>query len=118
MGFTEFPLSEGGRGAVALQDIPVRCLIIPTSGWLTYRLIYQEGHTLFAIPRSLTLSTRTSSLPQLFGPDQWKERKLDQGWVGLILCMMWEVSRGSSSTWAEYLGKLLFVMLVESLRRC
>ncbi|KAI3604827.1 set domain protein, partial [Moniliophthora roreri] len=87
IGFTDFPPSEGGRGAVALKDIP-------------------EGHTLFTIPRSLTLSTRTSSLVNLMGQEKWKEYKLDEGWVGLILCMMWESAQGSTSFWVEYLQTL------------
>ncbi|TFK66501.1 SET domain-containing protein [Pluteus cervinus] len=87
MGFVDFPPSEGGRGAVALNDIP-------------------EGHTLFTIPRSLTLSTRTSTLPKVFGLSEWKERKLHEGWVGLILCMMWEAANTSSSKWGPYLDTL------------
>ncbi|KAN0091574.1 hypothetical protein V8E55_005140 [Tylopilus felleus] len=69
MGITEFPGS--GRGAIALCDIP-------------------EGYTLFTLPRSITLSTRTSPLPALFGLDAWHAYGLHKGWVGLILCMMWE----------------------------
>ncbi|KAG9309236.1 hypothetical protein JVU11DRAFT_10716 [Chiua virens] len=69
MGITEF--SEGGRGAIALCDIP-------------------KGYTIFTLPRTLTLSTRTSPLPSLFGLDAWRAHGLHKGWVGLILCMMWE----------------------------
>ncbi|KAL4078201.1 hypothetical protein V8B97DRAFT_2015387 [Scleroderma yunnanense] len=69
MGITEFPGS--GRGAVALCDIPA-------------------DYTLFSLPRTLTLSTRTSSLPHLFGLNKWRAHKLHKGWVGLILCLMWE----------------------------
>ncbi|KAI0694983.1 SET domain-containing protein [Cerioporus squamosus] len=75
-----------GRGAVALKDIP-------------------EDHTLFSIPRGLTLSTRTSMLPTLMGK-AWKEHGLHEGWVGLILCMMWEESRGAESKWSGYLSVL------------
>ncbi|KAJ7594459.1 SET domain-containing protein [Mycena floridula] len=85
VGFTVF--SEGGRGAVARQSI-------------------EEGQTLFSIPRSLTLSCETSGLPNLFGRDAWKERTLDEGWVGLILCLMYETAQGPSSKWAEYLSIL------------
>ncbi|EIN11537.1 SET domain-containing protein [Punctularia strigosozonata HHB-11173 SS5] len=84
MGFTVFP-ADGGRGAVALGDIP-------------------EGHALFTLPRSLTLSTRTSSLP-LRIPEEWKKYELGKGWVGLILCMMWEEAQ-PDSLWAEYLASL------------
>ncbi|KAG7446559.1 SET domain-containing protein [Guyanagaster necrorhizus] len=84
VGFHVFPPAEGGRGAIALQDIP-------------------EGHTLFTIPRSLVISTRTSLLPERFGPDEWKNRQLNQGWAGLILCMMWEATQGK---WAPYLDTL------------
>ncbi|KAF8070798.1 hypothetical protein FPV67DRAFT_1488737, partial [Lyophyllum atratum] len=87
LGFVTFSDSEGGRGVVALKDIP-------------------EGHILFTIPRSLTLSTRTSSLPSRFGPEAWKNMKLDQGWTGLILCMMWETATGISSKWSEYFATL------------
>jgi len=27
------------------------------------------------------------------------------GWVGLILCMMWEEARGNQGKWSAYLGK-------------
>ncbi|KAF8837690.1 SET domain-containing protein [Paxillus ammoniavirescens] len=69
MGITEIP--DSGRGAIALCDIPI-------------------GHTLFTLPRVLTLSTRTSPLPALFGLGAWRAHRLHRGWVGLILCIMWE----------------------------
>ncbi|KAH9946963.1 SET domain-containing protein [Amylocystis lapponica] len=81
MGFADFP--GHGRGAVALRDIP-------------------EGHTLFTIPRALTLSTRTSSLPARLGKATWAGFGLDIGWSGLILCMMWEEAQGAASMWSEY----------------
>ncbi|KAF6763120.1 hypothetical protein DFP72DRAFT_874754 [Ephemerocybe angulata] len=87
VGLVDFPNSEGGRGAIALKDIP-------------------EGHVLFSIPRDLTLSTRTSSLPNLFGLDEWKRFKLDEGWSGLILSMMWEAAQGPKSKWSEYMSIL------------
>ncbi|TFK44282.1 hypothetical protein BDQ12DRAFT_708264 [Crucibulum laeve] len=87
MDIVTFPAPEGGRGAIAIKDIP-------------------EGHTLFTIPRSLTLSTRTSSLPSKFGLDAWKQLRLHEGWAGLILCMMWEAARGPSSEWSEYFAIL------------
>ncbi|GBE80467.1 SET domain-containing protein [Sparassis crispa] len=76
-----------GRGAMALRDI-------------------SEGHTLFTIPREITLSTRTSSLPGLLGRGAWNEFGLGRGWVGLILCMMWEESQGSQSKWSGYMSSL------------
>ncbi|KIJ11785.1 hypothetical protein PAXINDRAFT_101548 [Paxillus involutus ATCC 200175] len=69
MGITE--ILDSGRGAIALCDIPT-------------------GHTLFTLPRALTLSTRTSPLPALFGLGAWRVHRLHRGWVGLILCIMWE----------------------------
>ncbi|KAI0335074.1 SET domain-containing protein [Cubamyces sp. BRFM 1775] len=84
VGIVDFP--GHGRGAVALQDIP-------------------EDHTLFTIPRDLTLSMRTSSLPNLMGKS-WKEHGLHEGWAGLILCMMWEESKGPESKWSGYLDVL------------
>ncbi|KAJ3564428.1 hypothetical protein NP233_g8304 [Leucocoprinus birnbaumii] len=87
VGIFTFPLSEGGRGAVALKDIP-------------------EGHTLFSIPRNMTLSTRTSQLPERFGLNAWQKAGLHKGWTGLILCMMWEQANGSSSRWQGYLDTL------------
>ncbi|KAJ8486926.1 hypothetical protein ONZ51_g4522 [Trametes cubensis] len=84
VGIVDFP--GHGRGAVALQDIP-------------------EDYTLFTIPRDLTLSMRTSSLPNLMGKS-WKEHGLHEGWAGLILCMMWEESKGSESKWSGYLDVL------------
>lgn len=110
MDIITFPSSEGGQGAVAVKDIPV-CSgyiypILFSEFWL---LLFsfctmQEGHVLFTIPRALTLSTRTSTLPSRFGAEQWKDLKMDDGWVGLILCMMWEAAMGSSSKWSAYLG--------------
>ncbi|KAL1745674.1 hypothetical protein HDZ31DRAFT_35884 [Schizophyllum fasciatum] len=86
VGITEFSEAEGGRGMVALKDIPA-------------------DHTLFSIPRSTVLSTRTSTLPSLFGATAWKERQLDKGWGGLILCMMWE-SASADRKWKPYLDTL------------
>lgn len=85
MGITDFPGS--GRGAVALQDIP-------------------ENHTIFTLPRSLILSTQTSTLPSVFGFEAWRKHKLHKGWVGLILCMMWEEAQGSQGKWITYLTSL------------
>ncbi|EJD02658.1 SET domain-containing protein [Fomitiporia mediterranea MF3/22] len=76
-----------GRAAIALQDIP-------------------EGHTLFSVPRSLTLSTHTSELPKLIGEAAWKSLRLNKGWVGLILCMMWEECRWTDSKWCGYFNIL------------
>jgi SET domain-containing protein 6 len=59
---------------------------------------------LFTIPRDLVLSTQTSDLPLQFGPHKWKEFQLDEGWAGLILCMMWEEASGSQSRWDGYLS--------------
>ncbi|KAG2101297.1 uncharacterized protein F5147DRAFT_313989 [Suillus discolor] len=85
MAIADFPGS--GRGAVALQDMP-------------------ENHTIFTLPRSLTLSTQTSSLPSAFGFEEWKKHKLHKGWVGLILCMMWEEAQGNQGKWITYLASL------------
>ncbi|KAI0272250.1 hypothetical protein BGY98DRAFT_1001427 [Russula aff. rugulosa BPL654] len=76
-----------GRGAFALRDL-------------------QQGHTLFTLPRHLTLSTRTSALPSLIGEADWKKHGLHIGWAGLILCLMWEAAQGSSSKWSTYLASL------------
>ncbi|KAG1725403.1 uncharacterized protein EDB91DRAFT_90561 [Suillus paluster] len=85
MGITDFPGS--GRGAIALRDIP-------------------ENHTIFTLPRFLTLSTRTSTLPSTFGIEAWRKYKLHKGWVGLILCMMWEEAQGNQGKWITYLASL------------
>ncbi|KAG2112090.1 hypothetical protein DEU56DRAFT_843138 [Suillus clintonianus] len=85
VGITDFPGS--GRGAIALQDIP-------------------ENHTIFTLPRSLTLSTQTSTLPSAFGFEAWRKHKLHKGWVGLILCMMWEEAQGNQGKWVTYLTSL------------
>ncbi|KAK7000730.1 ribosomal lysine N-methyltransferase 4 [Favolaschia claudopus] len=85
VGFTAF--HGCGRGAVALRNIP-------------------EGHVLFKIPRNILLSTETSTLPSLVGLDRWREAKMHLGWVGLILCMMWESAQGSNSRWSKYLESL------------
>ncbi|EKM54733.1 uncharacterized protein PHACADRAFT_97093 [Phanerochaete carnosa HHB-10118-sp] len=78
MGIADIP--GYGRGIVALRDLP-------------------KEHTLFTIPRNLVLSMRTSSLPQKFGQAAWKKFGLHQGWIGLILCMLWEEAQGVSSKW-------------------
>ncbi|KAF8199954.1 SET-domain protein, partial [Mycena galopus ATCC 62051] len=85
VGFTALP--GCGRGAVALKDIP-------------------EGHVLFKIPRGLLLSAETSTLPGRIGIDRWRGAKMHMGWVGLILCMMWETAQGSNSKWSAYLESL------------
>jgi SET domain-containing protein 6 len=71
----------------------------------------KEGHVLFSIPRNLTLSTRTSSFPSVFGLEAWKNLKLHEGWSGLILSMIWEVIQGSNSRWAEYLSESITFLL-------
>jgi hypothetical protein len=71
----------------------------------------QQGHTLFTLPRHLTLSTRTSSLPSLIGEDDWKKHGLDVGWAGLILCLMWEGARGTTSKWSTYLGTEVCILV-------
>lgn len=32
---------------------------------------------------------------------------MDEGWVGLILCMMWEAAHGPESKWGPYFGERL-----------
>lgn len=81
--YAEF--EEGGRGVIALKDIP-------------------ENTTLFRLPRSLTLSTRTSSLPALI-KNEWEKFGLGKGWVGLILCMLWEEDR-EGGKWNGYFESL------------
>ncbi|KAI9455472.1 SET domain-containing protein [Lactarius psammicola] len=81
------PIDNLGWGALALRDL-------------------QQGHTLFSLPRDLTLSTRTSSLPPLIGEEDWKKHGLHMGWAGLILCLMWEAAQGESSKWSTYLMSL------------
>ncbi|KZV66693.1 SET domain-containing protein [Peniophora sp. CONT] len=81
------PIDGLGRGAVAVRDL-------------------DKGHVLFTIPRNLTLSLRTSSLPGRFGISAWKEHQLHVGWAGLILCMMWEEALGEESPWSVYLDSL------------
>ena len=110
LGITAFSPSEGGRGAIALMDIPVcgRSVLFPLMDYIWT----QEGHVLFSIPRSLTLSTRTSQLPLLFGFDAWQKASLHHGWSGLILCMMWEQASGPSSKWQPYLGDRIIVFTI------
>ncbi|VDB84932.1 unnamed protein product [Peniophora sp. CBMAI 1063] len=81
------PIDGLGRGGVALRDL-------------------DKGHTLFTIPRNLTLSLRTSSLPGRFGLPAWKQHGLHTGWAGLILCMMWEEAQGADSKWSVYFDSL------------
>ncbi|GJJ06311.1 hypothetical protein Clacol_000502 [Clathrus columnatus] len=81
----EFPAM--GRGAVAIEDI-------------------KKDTVLFTLPRSLTLSLRTSSLPMKFGLKAWRKHRLHKGWAGLILCMMWEDTNGEAGKWFGYLQSL------------
>ena len=102
MGIVDFP--GHGRGAIALKDIPVRLArTFLCIGKLIMDNFSQEDHVLFSLPRDLSLSTRTCALPALMGGD-WRAHGLHEGWVGLILCMMWEESRGAASKWSGYLG--------------
>lgn len=80
-----FPAAEGGRGVVARVDIA-------------------EGQAVFAVPRALVLSTRTTGLRARFGARAWAAARLDEGWGGLILCMMWEEARGAAGKWAGFFG--------------
>ncbi|KAF8885524.1 hypothetical protein BD779DRAFT_1611954 [Infundibulicybe gibba] len=84
---SESVAGSGVRGVLATCDIPA-------------------SHTLLTIPRALTLSTRTSALPALFGMARWRECALHRGWSGLILCMMWEATRSGESGegWGPYFG--------------
>lgn len=101
IGITEF--SSSGRGAIALCDIPVcvhyrfRSVLLMVTLYRHFELpivrmmrTWQEGYTLFTLPRTITLSTRTSPLPAFFGFNAWRAHGLHKSWVGLILCMMWE----------------------------
>ena len=101
MGIVDFP--GHGRGAIALKDIPVRTVHIHSGIRILGSWMQQEDHVIFSFPRDLTLSTRTCSLPERMG-DAWRTHGLHEGWVGLILCMMWEESRGAESKWSGYLG--------------
>lgn len=100
--FSEF--EEGGRGVIALRDISVHSF---RRVQLNELLIYpsQENTTLFKLPRSLTLSTRTSTLKSRI-PDEWKRYELGKGWVGLILCMLWEEGQ-EGGKWTSYFGIVL-----------
>ena len=48
---------------------------------------------------------RTSSLPSKFGECEWKKYQLHKGWVGLILCMLWEDQAGKEGYWGEYISE-------------
>lgn len=104
----QFSASEGTRGAVALKDILVRNQHSINIHSLTNRLESKEGHTLFSIPRTLLLGVQTCNLRSLFGLEQWHSAKLDKGWSGIILSLMWEAAQGSQSKWATYFGKRTF----------
>ncbi|KAF8520448.1 SET domain-containing protein [Hysterangium stoloniferum] len=85
VGITTFP--NMGRGAIATEAI-------------------QKDTIIFSLPRSLTLSTRTSLLPKKFGEKEWKYYQLHKGWIGLILCMLWEDAAESNGKWGDYLRTL------------
>ncbi|KAG2118660.1 uncharacterized protein F5147DRAFT_800668 [Suillus discolor] len=42
--------------------------------------------------------------PSAFGFEDWRQHKLHKGWVGLILCMMWEEAQGNQGKRITYLG--------------
>lgn len=79
--------------------------------WIPLKLS-QEGRLLFSIPRTLTLSTGSCILLDHFGNTSWTSFQLHKGWVGLILCMLWETSRVEESKWFQYLGVSPFDTLV------
>ena len=91
---------EGHSGMMrAMHCLDRRCGIRSS-----LKLFPKRDHVLFSIPRSLTLSTRSCALLDLFGSDSWTSFQLHKGWAGLILCMMWEESRVEKSKWFHYLG--------------
>ncbi len=81
VGFRDDPCL--GRSVYTLRDVP-------------------KGHVLFKIPRDLLISVRTCALRREIGESAWS--KLGTGWASLILCMMWEESKGTQGKWREYLG--------------
>ncbi len=93
------------RGAIALRDLPVSNESLARANKSSTLGDAQEGHTLFTIPRDLTLSTRTSALPSKLGMSTCKQYCLHVGWAGLILCMMWEEAQGAESKWNGYMCK-------------
>jgi SET domain-containing protein 6 len=71
---------------------------------LTLLISFQKDSTLFTIPRSILLSTRTSPLRKALGETDWKA--LGSGWQPLIVSMMWEESKPDDSLWSGYLRDL------------
>ncbi|KAI9442566.1 SET domain-containing protein [Lactarius indigo] len=97
-----FTAHNGTFDRAALTFAPIDNL-----GWGAFALCdLQQDHTLFSLPRDLTFSTRTSSLPPLIGEEDWKKHGLHVSWAGLILCLMWEAAQGESSKWSTYLASL------------
>lgn len=81
MGFKTFP--GMGVGTFAIKDIP--------------------AHTpLFRISTHQILSPYTSTLRSLLSTNEWSS--LGEGWLPLILVMMWESEKGLDSRWSYYLG--------------
>ncbi|TIA92161.1 hypothetical protein E3P99_00756 [Wallemia hederae] len=78
-----------GRGLVAVKDI-------------------EPSDTLFTIPRSLILSTKTSAFKDKLGEQVYAQ--LHNGdiasWTPLIMAMCWEYNQGSASKWHPYFSVL------------
>lgn len=74
-----------GIGAIAARDI-------------------KPHEPLFHLPLSYLLTPWTSSLRTKLSEAEWEQ--LDQGWLRLIACMMWEESLGAVSPWHGYLSNM------------
>lgn len=99
LGLADFP--GMGRGAIALDDIPVcaSALFVKVAKYCELTFSDAQADTvLFSIPRTLLLNTTNSKLQSLLREEEWAALK---NWTSLILTMMWE-SRQEHSLWKPY----------------
>lgn len=102
------PFEGMGRGLVATGDIQVGPDERGSSLQKLTRVASQPETVIFALPRSLLVTTSTSLLPTLLPADEWSALG---GWSPLILIMMYERSRTATPattppSWAPYFALL------------
>ncbi|ORY22965.1 hypothetical protein BCR39DRAFT_487517, partial [Naematelia encephala] len=79
------PIDGMGTGAVAIVDIP-------------------EQTPLFHLPLDQLLMSHSSDIKNRLSSSEWDG--LGQGWIPLILAMMWETHIGEESRWQAYLSSM------------
>lgn len=108
VGLASFDAEGMGRGAVALQDIPVSSIDHYSHPRLLTASSAQADTLLFSLPRSILLNISNSALPSLLPDGEFASLVSDAGgWTPLILCMMYESLRpAGTSPWSTYFDLL------------